>query len=195
MLVKLDKETRLTKVSIIVYDEENKENILKFAQQYNYKVVMIKHEAEEEEKKEHYHIFIFSNYKHVFRVKTLVNETQKINLFSRIDWNIKEAIEYCMHINYDYKKKYNFTQVKLIGFTASEQEHYLAQLESQRINGRIEEHTKVDLMNKLFQNQFQTLNQVRDYCKDSQELRTYFVLNIDRIIKYINLTQVSERDF
>ena len=100
-----EKQT-LTKCCGVCYNQIDIDNIVKFCLSYGFKYYYIKHEADEEENKEHYHFIIQSDSNHRFIIKTLLNDNFTSNLFQPLK-SVNAYLRYMTHIDYVQKQQYD----------------------------------------------------------------------------------------
>lgn len=105
-----DIKCNFTKVCGIAYEFVDIERVVNFCDKHCYKYYYIKHLADEEVNKAHYHFIIESDSYHRFNIKTLLTDTFKINLFEKCN-NVASYLRYMTHIDYDNKHHYDIKDI------------------------------------------------------------------------------------
>lgn len=173
------KKGTFTQILIEIYNNDDLNNVINFCKNYNYKGIYILHKAEKDEEKEHIHFLIKSDSHHRFHLCSLISDTLVYYNFAKCKTASTDFCKYVLHLDYDTKIKYQFSDIKFINYKKEDIKRIeMACLFNTDFNTLDEElYNKQTLLRMLFNCQFTSFQEIIQFCNHSYELQNYFVRN------------------
>lgn len=180
-----DLKNSFSEIQIEIYNMKDLLKCIRFCYNHSYKCAWIIHTGDDE-KKSHIHFYIKSDSYHRFNIKQLVNnETLHPYNFMKCKTTLKDFCVYVMHLQYDFKEKYDFKCVHFIN---------VGRDSIRRINACVSGYHPIDdtstesdlatpqeFERLLFNGFFQTWQEIVDYCGKTERLRRYLIFHSRQI--------------
>ena len=184
ILTEKDIKNSYSQILIEIYAMKDLHNIRRYCIKHGYKLIYALHEKESEEKKEHIHAIIKSDRKHRFNISSLISETLKHYNFMKSDTTNIDFINYVMHTDFDFKKKYPFYHIRFLNVSNRSIKEYRYSVEAQPLNDIIDDedlYTPEEMERLLFKGYFKDFREIIEYCSKNAKLRRYFTFHSRQI--------------